>query len=96
MAIPSATGKEAKYLFVLTLLLVARTQLSIWLADVNGKVVKAIVERDFSKFSYRVSIDFLIVIDLELVHVCSSFFGGELRSRLFLEAAFGRIQRAYY
>jgi hypothetical protein len=29
--------------------------MSIWLADVNGRVVKAIVERNFSKFCYRVS-----------------------------------------
>jgi hypothetical protein len=43
IAVPSWTGKEAKYLGLLTLLLITRTQLSIWLADVNGKVVKAIV-----------------------------------------------------
>jgi hypothetical protein len=43
VAVPLWTGKEAKYLLILTLLLVTRTQLSIWLADVNGKVVKAIV-----------------------------------------------------
>ena len=29
--------------------------MSIWLADVNGKIVKAIVERNFKKFVYRVS-----------------------------------------
>mmetsp|Transcript_31177 Transcript_31177/g.47715 ORF Transcript_31177/g.47715 Transcript_31177/m.47715 type:complete len:93 (+) Transcript_31177:313-591(+) len=28
--------------------------MSIWLADVNGKVVKAIVERNFNLFLYRV------------------------------------------
>lgn len=28
--------------------------MSIWLADVNGKIVKAIVERNFSKFLYRI------------------------------------------
>jgi len=28
--------------------------MSIWLADVNGKIVKAIVERDFKKFIYRI------------------------------------------
>jgi ABC-type uncharacterized transport system fused permease/ATPase subunit len=54
VAIPSWTGKEAKYLLILTLLLVTRTQLSIWLAEVNGKVVKAIVERNFNKFVYRI------------------------------------------
>ena len=29
--------------------------MSIWLADVNGKVVKAIVEKNFKNFIYRVS-----------------------------------------
>jgi ABC-type uncharacterized transport system fused permease/ATPase subunit len=28
--------------------------MSIWLADVNGKVVKTIVERNFKMFLYRV------------------------------------------
>ncbi len=39
---------------VLTGLLVLRTYLSIWLADVNGQVVKAIVNRNFSEFIKRV------------------------------------------
>jgi len=41
-------------LAVLTGLLVLRTYLSIWLADVNGQVVKAIVNRNFSEFIKRV------------------------------------------
>lgn len=28
--------------------------MSIWLADVNGKIVKSIVERNFNKFVYRI------------------------------------------
>lgn len=44
VVLPSWTCKESKYLCILTLLLVLRTQMSIWLADVNGKIVKAIVE----------------------------------------------------
>ena len=55
IAVPNYTCKEAKYLVILTLLLILRTQMSIWLADVNGRVVKSIVERNFSKFCYRVS-----------------------------------------
>ena len=61
VAVPTWTGKEMKYICILTLLLVTRTQLSIWLADVNGRVVKAIVERDFSKFCWRVSLFELII-----------------------------------
>ena len=55
VVVPTWTCKEVKYLCILTLLLVLRTQMSIWLADVNGKIVKAIVERNFTKFCYRVS-----------------------------------------
>ena len=46
-AVPSYTCKEAQYMYMLAILLVVRTMLSIWLADVNGKVVKAIVRKDF-------------------------------------------------
>ena len=53
--VPSYNTKEAFYLVILTGLLVMRTYLSIWLADVNGQVVKAIVNRNFSEFLKRVS-----------------------------------------
>lgn len=49
-AIPSWTCKEAQYMYFLLILLVTRTFLSIWLADVNGKVVKAIVNKNLSQF----------------------------------------------
>ena len=55
IAVPSYNCKEAKYLAILTLLLLLRTQMSIWLADVNGKIVKAIVSRSLKSFIYRVS-----------------------------------------
>ena len=55
IAVPSYKTKEFVYLVVLTGLLVVRTYLSIWLADVNGQVVKAIVNRNFSEFLKRVS-----------------------------------------
>jgi ATP-binding cassette subfamily D (ALD) long-chain fatty acid import protein len=54
VAVPGWSSKEMKYLVILTLLLILRTQMSIWLADVNGKIVKAIVERNFNLFLYRV------------------------------------------
>lgn len=46
----SYTCKEAQYVYVLTILLVIRTFMSIWLADVNGRVVKAIVNKSFPEF----------------------------------------------
>lgn len=55
IVIPDWSCKESKYILILTLLLVLRTQMTIWLADVNGKIVKAIIERNLSKFIYRVS-----------------------------------------
>ena len=51
----SWTCKEAQYVYRLTILLVIRTFMSIWLADVNGRVVKAIVNKSFSEFLQRVS-----------------------------------------
>ena len=54
VAVPGVGSKEFRYLIILTLLLVLRTQMSIWLADVNGKIVKSIVEKNFNLFVYRV------------------------------------------
>jgi hypothetical protein len=39
--------REAQYIYLLGVFLVIRTMLSIWLADVNGQIVKAIVNKDF-------------------------------------------------
>lgn len=53
VAVPGWRSKEAFELFSLTALLVVRTYLSIALASVNGHIVKAIVNRDFSLFLRR-------------------------------------------
>ena len=58
IVLPSMKSREARYIYLLTILLVARTLMSIWLADVNGKVVKAIVNKSFSEFLKRVSDSF--------------------------------------
>ena len=50
IVLPNWRCREARYTYVLTLLLVVRTMMSIWLADVNGRVVKAIVNKSFSEF----------------------------------------------
>lgn len=54
IVIPSWWSTEAKYSYVLFGLLVARTVMSIWIAEVNGNIVKAIVDRDFQKFLGRI------------------------------------------
>ena len=55
VVIPRKNCRETKYLFILSLLLVLRTYMSIWLADVNAKIVKAIVDRNIKKFGMKVS-----------------------------------------
>jgi len=74
VAIPNYTCKEFKYLITLTLLLVLRTQMSIWLADINGKVVKAIVEKNFKKFCFRIFNLMLFAIPSSAVNSGMDYF----------------------
>ena len=59
IVLPDWSCKEARYIYLLTGLLIVRTMMSIWLADVNGKVVKAIVNKSFPEFLKRVSMPIL-------------------------------------
>ena len=54
VVVPSVKSKEAFLLALLSILLVARTMLSISISSVNGGVVKAIVTRDFNLFLNKV------------------------------------------
>ena len=54
IAVPSYKSREAIYIVILTGLLVIRTYMSIWLADVNGQIVKAIVNKSLPEFLKRV------------------------------------------
>ena len=47
VVIPTWTCKEAKYAGMLAILICLRTQMSIWLADANGRVVRSIIQGDF-------------------------------------------------
>lgn len=71
---PSWKTKEAFYLVALSALLVIRTYLSIWLADVNGAIVKAIVSRDFNQFMKRVFALMLFAIPSSSVNSAMDFF----------------------
>jgi len=62
--IPSWTSPEVKQIAFLSVLLIFRTMMSIWLADVNGRIVKAIVEKDFQLFLKRVSRPCLNVLNI--------------------------------
>lgn len=55
VVLPSWRCKETFNLTLLTLLLVGRTWLSIVISGINGRIVKAIVTRDFLLFIKRVS-----------------------------------------
>ena len=54
IAIPCVFGREAASLFLLSLLLVIRTLLSIQISNVIGSIAKAIVNIKFSDFTYRI------------------------------------------
>lgn len=62
IVLPDWKCREARYIYLLTALLVARTLMSIWLADVNGKVVKAIVNKSFPEFLKRIFNLFLFAV----------------------------------
>lgn len=56
IVIPSYKSKEFFCLILLSGLLLLRTVISISIASVNGKIVKAIVSKDFKSFLKRVSV----------------------------------------
>ena len=62
IVLPSYGGREARYIYFLSVLLVVRTMMSIWLADVNGRVVKAIVNKSFPEFLQKVSFEHAKII----------------------------------
>jgi ATP-binding cassette subfamily D (ALD) protein 3 len=57
IVIPTWKCQEVLDLILLTAFLVLRTFLSIYLAGVNGKIVKAIIQRDMSLFIKRVNLN---------------------------------------
>lgn len=66
IVIPSWTCREILDLCLLTVFLVLRTFLSIYIADLNGKIVKAIIQKNKSIFIKR-------VFGLGLIAVPASF-----------------------
>ena len=74
IVVPSWNSKESKYIVLLTLMLILRTQMSIWLADVNGMIVKAIIERDFKKFCSRIFGLMLFAVPSSAVNSAMDYF----------------------
>lgn len=55
IVIPKAFGRESLALITLSALLVLRSLLSIYISDINGNIVKAIVNRSLFKFIKQVN-----------------------------------------
>jgi len=74
IVIPRSTCKEVIYLVTLTALLVLRTIMSIWLAEVNGEIVKSIVGRDLTEFIKRIFKLMLFAIPSSAVNSALEYF----------------------
>jgi len=59
---------------ILAALLVVRTMMSIWLADVNGQIVKAIIKKDLKLFIYRIFVLFLFALPSSAVNSGIEYF----------------------
>lgn len=71
--IPTWKCIEMGYVVVLAGLLIIRTMMSIWLADVNGLVVKAIVNKDLKMFIKRIFVLFLFALPSSTVNSAIDF-----------------------
>jgi len=67
-----------RYICTLVVLLVIRTYMSIWLADVNGRVVKAIVKKDLHLFIKRIFSLFLFALPSSTVNSAIDYYHKKL------------------
>jgi ABC-type uncharacterized transport system fused permease/ATPase subunit len=70
--------KEAGYLFTLAGFLVVRTFLSIKISEVNGSIVKAIVERNWGMFLQRLAVLASIAIPASTVNSMLKFLNSKM------------------
>jgi hypothetical protein len=68
IAVPSWKSKSVAYLGILGFFLVIRTVLSIRISEVNGSIVRAIVQRDYPMFLRRIAILAVISIPASTVN----------------------------
>lgn len=78
IAIPGPVSREGFYLAVLAGVLGIRTFLSIKITGVNGEIVKAIVQRDFTSFLSRLAILASIAIPASIVNSLLKYLRGKL------------------
>lgn len=74
VVVPTVACSEFGILMILSVLLVLRTMLSIWLADVNGRIVKTIVNKDFGMFVKRIMGLFMFAIPSSTINSGLDYF----------------------
>ena len=74
VVVPSWTSKEARYIYLLMVVIAVRTYMSIWLADSQGRIVKTIVSGDFVQFCRKVSFMMLFAIPSSMVNAGLDYF----------------------
>lgn len=100
IAFPSIHSKEVILVVSLIILLIIRTGLSIWLSDINGLIVKAIIKRDFGMFVRRILVLLLFAFPSCLVNSLMEYttklLGVSFRKRM-TDYFHGRyLQQLYY
>ena len=97
---PSITCKESFLVASLMCLLVVRTGLSIWLSDVNGRIVKSIMQKDFQLFLKRIFVLFLFAFPSclinSLMEYVTKLMGLNFRKRLTDYFHSRYLQQLYY
>lgn len=78
IAIPGPLSREAVMLAVLGVFLVFRTWLSIRIAEVNGTIVRAIVDQQFGTFLRRIGVLLSIAVPASAVNSTLKFLGNHL------------------
>lgn len=74
IAIPKLAGRESISIILLSGLLVLRTVLSIYISDVNGSIVKAIVGRNLMKFIKQIIVLGLYSLPSAIVNSSLNYF----------------------
>lgn len=78
VAIPSWHCKEARYIVLLMVVIALRTQMSIWLAASQGRIVRTIIQGDFVQFVRKVGFMMLFAIPSSMVNSGLDYFQGLL------------------